>query len=195
MKLKIKKFRFDYILLFSVLILVIIGCFMVYSASKYNAEVNYNNKYYFLTKQLFGVFLGLILMIIFSFINIEKLKRYKWIVLVLCLLGLILVFVPGISKTNYGATRWIKLGPITIQPSEIAKFGFVFFASAIMSNMKKNPKTFKSMLPVLGSGGLICLLIILEPNMSITMCVGITMLSMLFIGGFAFKKAGKGASF
>ena len=100
---------------------------------------------------------------------------------------LVLVFVPGLGKTTLGASRWINLGPLSIQPSEIAKFGFVFFAAATMSDLKRDVKSFKGMLPVIASGGIICLLIILEPNMSITMCVGISMLIMLFVGGFSIK--------
>lgn len=187
MKEKNKKLNIDWLLLTLVVFLVVFGCFMVYSASKYSAEVNYNNKYHFLTKQIVGALLGFALMIVTAFINVEKFKKFKWFFLIVSVIGLVLVFVPGLGKTSYGASRWIRLGPITIQPSEIAKFGFILFAAASMSEMKRNPKTFRAMLPVLCSGSLICLLIILEPNMSITMCVGLVMLVMLFIGGFSLK--------
>jgi cell division protein FtsW len=96
---------------------------------------------------------------------------------------LALVFVPGIGKTNYGATRWIGIGSVTIQPSELAKYGFVIFSSAYMSENMEKIRTFKGTIPVFLAGGAICLLIIIEPNMSVTMCVGMLMLVMLFLGG------------
>ena len=101
------------------------------------------------------------------------------------LLGL--VFVPGLGKTNYGATRWIGVGGFTLQPSELAKYGFVIFASAYMADNMGRVRTFKGVLPVLLTGGLVCGLIIIEPNMSVTMCVALVMLSMLFIGGMKIK--------
>jgi cell division protein FtsW len=91
--------------------------------------------------------------------------------------------VPGIGKTNYGATRWIGIGSVTIQPSELAKYGFVIFSSAYMSENMEKIRTFKGTIPVFLAGGAICLLIIIEPNMSVTMCVGMLMLVMLFLGG------------
>ena len=75
----------------------------------------------------------------------------------------------------------------TIQPSELAKYGFVIFASAYMSENMAQLRTFKGVLPVLICGGIICVLIILEPNMSVTMCVGLLMLAMLFLGGMKIK--------
>ena len=73
---------------------------------------------------------------------------------------LVVVFIPGIGKTSYGANRWINLGFLTIQPSEIAKFCFIIFASASFADITKDPKKFKTMLPVLIAGGITCLLII-----------------------------------
>ena len=185
---KFKKKHFcDYMLLGCVLLLVVFGVFVVYSASKYQALSVYGDEYYFLKKQVVGAFVGLVGMVVFMRVPIEKLKKFDWVLLVISIISLALVFVPGIGKSNYGATRWINLGPVTIQPSEFAKLGFIFFSASKLSNLKSDPKSFKSMVPTLLSGGIICLLIILEPNMSITMCVGLIMLVMLFIGGSSIK--------
>ena len=126
-------------------------------------------------------------MFLLSKVNYNSLQKIKWISLIVGYILLILVFIPGIGVTNYGATRWIRLPGFTIQSSEIAKFCFVLFASCHLSQNYKKVKTLKGILPVIVSGGLMCLLILLEPNMSITMCVGIVMLIMLLIGGISFK--------
>ena len=98
-----------------------------------------------------------------------------------------LVFVPGVGVTNYGATRWISLKIITFQPSEIAKFAFIIFAASELAKSSEKIKSFKGLLPVLIVGALFCLLIILEPNMSITMCMALLVVVMLFVGGMRLK--------
>ena len=174
-------------LLVVTLCLVCFGLIMVYSASYYSADLNYGNKYYFLIKQSVGAIVGVFAMIFAMNFDYHKLEKMKWYILIISIVLLILVFVPLISVENYGAKRWINLGFITIQPSEIAKFGFVIWCSAYLSKNYKKVKKFKGLLPVLFFGGIICVLIILEPNMSITMCVGITMIIMLFVGGITKK--------
>ena len=111
----------------------------------------------------------------------------RWIALILPMVLLLMVFIPGVGKTNYGATRWIGIGGVTLQPSELAKYGFVIFASAYMADDMGKMRTFKGLIPVVLAGAGICLLIILEPNMSVTMCVGMLMLTMLFLGGMKIK--------
>ncbi len=170
-----------------VLGLGIFGCIMVYSASSYVASYRYDNPYFYLTKQIIGVALGTIAMIVFSKINYEKLKKFKWVAVIVSALLLCLVFIPGIGVENYGAKRWINLGFFTLQPSEFAKFAFVLFSADYLSKNYENVGKFKTLLPVLAVGIMFCCLIILEPNMSITMCMGLVMLFMLFVGGARMK--------
>lgn len=189
-KLKVKKekkWRIDFLLLFSVILLVAFGVLMVYSASFYSAQLTYGDSMFFMKKQLVGAIIGLASMIILYFIDYRFLKKLKWISLIVSLVLLLLVFVPSIGVKVYGARRWINLGFFTLQPSEIAKFGFIIFASSSLAKMQRQVKSFKGILPTLIAGGIICCLIVLEPNMSITICVGVTMITMLFVGGARFK--------
>lgn len=189
-KLKVKKekkWRIDFLLIFSVILLVAFGVLMVYSASFYSAQLTYGDSMFFMKKQLVGAIIGLASMIILYFIDYRFLKKLKWISLIVSLVLLLLVFVPSIGVKVYGARRWINLGFFTLQPSEIAKFGFIIFASSSLAKMQRQVKSFKGILPTLIAGGIICCLIILEPNMSITICVGVTMITMLFVGGARFK--------
>ena len=163
------------------------GVLMVYSASSYTAEATYGDKFFFAKKQLLGFILGFLGMIIACFFDYSKLKKIKYPALIISLVLLAVLFIPGVGKENYGATRWLNLGPLTIQPSEIAKYGFVIFSASYMSDFPDKMKTFLGMLPVLASGAAICVLVILEPNMSITMCIGLLMVAMLFLGGAKFK--------
>ena len=167
--------------------LVLFGLAMVYSASSYSAELIYGSKYYFLTKQIVGAVAGFGALIFAYYFDYHKLEKFKWVILGASILLLALVFVPVLGVSNNGARRWLNLGLFTIQPSEIAKFGFVVWCSSYLSKNYKTIKKFSTLIPVLLFGGIICLLIILEPNMSITMCVGITMVVMLFVGGIRAK--------
>ena len=166
-----------------VVLVAAFGVLMVYSASYYAAEKQFGDAFYFMKKQLVGFILGVVAMLTVGFFPYRSLKKLKWPALIVSLALLAAVFIPGLGVENYGATRWIGLGPITIQPSEIAKFGFIIFAAAYASEKPERMKKFTGMLPVLAAGGGICLLIIAEPNMSVTMVVGILMVAMLFLSG------------
>ena len=182
--LKKSKCRND-IIIISLLVglLVIFGCIMVYSASFYSANYHYGNKYFFLFKQLLGVVLGVFAMIALTFIDYHLLNKYKWFIVGGTFLLLALVFVPGLGMESYGAKRWVSLLGFSIQPSEIAKFALVIFTAGYMSDHHDKVKTFKGLLPVLMVGGLMCFLIMLEPSMSVTMCIAFVTLFMLLIGG------------
>lgn len=179
----------DPIILLLTLVLAGFGVLAIYSASRYVAKTQYGDEWYFVKKQIVGFLLGAIAMFFFGKFNYKILrgKKIRWGVYVVSILLLGLVFVPGLGITNYGATRWIGVGGITLQPSELAKYGFVVFASAYMSDNMGKIRTFWGCVPVLLAGGVVCLLIIIEPNMSVTMCVGLLMLSMLFLGGMKMK--------
>lgn len=167
--------------------LALLGVVFVYSASSYSAQVYYDNEYHFLFKQIIGVLLGIVALIAMAFFDYNKLKRFKWLILAVGFVLLVVVFIPGVGIENYGAKRWIGVGSFTIQSSEIAKFCFVVFAAIHLSQHYDKVKTFKGILPVVIAGTVFCALILLEPNMSVTICCGVVMLAMLFVGGIKFK--------
>lgn len=180
-----KSKKIDYILLSAVLALVGLGLLFVYSASCYSAEITYGNKYFFLTKQALGAAVGAVAMLVAMNVKLEFVKKL-WIVgVIFSTILLLLVFVPGISIENYGAKRWIGVGSFSMQPSEIAKFAYVLFCAVCMSRMDMSK--FRSCLPPIAVGMLFCGLIIAEPNMSITMCMALLMIIMLFLGGMKWK--------
>ncbi len=177
----------DLLFLAAVILLAAYGVVCVYSASCYNAEVQYGDALYFFKKQLIGFLLGLAAMVGISFVSYEKFRRAGLSALLVSLVLLGLVFIPGVGRSNYGATRWIGVGPVTIQPSELAKYAFVLFTAGYFAKNPARMRRFSGILPVLGAGLSICVLIMLEPNMSVTMCVGALMIGMIFLGGASWK--------
>ena len=184
---QLKKRRFNFWLFFLMCLLLTVGLIFVYSASFYSAGITYQDKFFFFKKQIFGIVVGFVLYIFFSFFDYHKLEKIKYVLLVISFILLGLVFVPGVGLTNYGATRWINLKFITFQPSEIAKFVFIIFSASILSKQSESVKSFKGILIVLMVGVIYCCLIILEPNMSITICMALLMVAMLFLGGARIK--------
>jgi len=182
-----KTYKTNYTLFFLMLILLTLGCVFVFSASFYQAELSYGDKFFFLKKQIFGIAVGFVCYLFFSRFDYKKFDKIRFILLAVSIVLLCAVFIPGVGLTNYGATRWINLRFITFQPSEIAKFAFIIFAASYLSKSSEKIKSFKGILPVLLVGGIFCVLIILEPNMSITICMALLMVIMLFVGGTKFK--------
>lgn len=178
------KFRIEYYTLIPIcaFVLAAIGLVFIYSASCYSAEINYGDAFYYVKKQAVSLAAGIILMFAAMKIKTEIFVKLKWVIFAFSVVMLVLVFIPGLGVSSYGATRWINLGFTTIQPSELSKFGFVIFLAAYMS--ERPPVNVKSAIIPLLCGGIICGLIMAEPNMSITVVVGLSLLVMLFAGGF-----------
>lgn len=168
-------------------VLVAFGVLMVYSAGAYTAKRTYGNEFYYVYKQLTGAGLGFAAMFLFSRIDYHVLHKLRYAILAVSVILLAIVFIPGVGITNYGARRWINLPFFTIQASEISKFGFIVFAAAYIGSHEREITTFKGILPIIAVGGIICFLIILEPNMSVTICMALLMIVMLFLGGAKIK--------
>lgn len=184
---KKSRLKGDYPLVIAVILLAVIGTVFIYSASNYSALATYGDAFYFVKKQVIGILLGIVAMIFTGFYDYKKLKKFNLPISVISLILLSLVFVPGIGVENYGAKRWLGFGGVTLQPSEIAKFALILFAGTYVSNNPEKQSTFWGILPVLCFGIITCVLIILEPNMSITVCVLALVFTMLFAGGMRIK--------
>ncbi len=188
--MKIQKINLSKSALLVIIITILLACFgclMVYSASMYQANYKYGDSCFFLKKQIFGVILGLCGLVFFAFFDYHKLSKLKWVIMGVTFVLLLLVFVPGIGVESYGAKRWVQLFGISIQPSEIAKFALVIFMASYLSENYNNIKLFKTLLPMLMVAGLLCILVIIEPSMSVTMCIAFVTFFMLIAGGMSKK--------
>lgn len=186
-KNKFKNKKGDLSLVFAVIFLALIGLVFIYSASKYSAKSTYNDEFYFVKKQAVGIALGIVAMFVTAKCDYKKLNKFSSIFAIFAVILLALVFVPFLGVENYGAKRWIGIGSLTVQPSEFAKFAFILFTAAYLSKYPERARSFIGILPVLLYGLILCCLIIIEPNMSITVCVGMLMVAMLFTAGMKMK--------
>jgi cell division protein FtsW len=154
---------------------------MIYSASVYSAEVRFNDGLFYVKKQAIALVIGFVGLIFGSKLKLELLKKLHVPIYVFSMVLLLMLFIPGVGISSYGATRWLSLAFMTFQPSELAKFGLVIFLATHMSEYP--PVNLKRTIIPLLSGLSMCVVVMMEPNMSITMCIFLSMLIMLFVGG------------
>ena len=190
----------DFILLTVTIALAVYGLIMVFSASYYFSISENGTPFYYLIRDGIWVVLGLVLMCVGLLID-YRFWNNKVLILGLlgfCFLLLVLVLTPVGSSAN-DATRWIRLGPITIMPGEIAKMGMIFFIAWFCSENTKKIRSFtRGMLPILVVAGVFAALIIKQPNLSTAITlVGIVLVMMLVAGmkwGYIFFLAGAGVA-
>lgn len=174
----------DLILLGSILALLLIGIVMVYSSSAVKGYMYYNDPYHYFKADLIWVGLGLLAMFFCLRIDLDFLRRWAKPALYVALGLLVLVKVPGLGREVNGATRWIGLGPLSIQPSEIIKLSMVLIMAHILSLNPHSIKSFRrGMLPILGLLGLVAGLIMLQPDLGTTLVVAGMTFFMLIAAG------------
>ena len=171
----------DYGLLYTIVILLAIGVVMVYSASSYFAMVNYNDSTAFLKKQALFAAIGFTAMIFISRCDYHKLKKLTGILFVITPILLVVVYLFPATK---GAQRWIKLGPFSFQPSELAKYAVVIILAHMITNKGEKIKEFwKGIVPCFVIGGGFAALILAQKNLSIAAVTGFVTFIMVFVAG------------
>ena len=184
-KKKKKRGHLDWPILVTIALLCAFGLVMVFSASYYYAQntasVGYDG-YYYIRKQAVYLLIGFPMMLLVSLTNYKKLEQFKVIGILVSVALLVAVLVFG-QETN-GAKRWIVIGGQSLQPSEIAKFGMMLYMCSFMSKKHAVMQSFsKGMLPMLLVIGVICGLVMLQPNMSMSVIMGLMGYALLFVGG------------
>lgn len=183
-----KQNKVDYILLILTGVLLLVGLIMLWSASTTQSEKDFGNTYYYVTHQLFyGAAIGMVAMYVLSRIDYHFWKKLVPVGLVISLLALIMVKVPGIGFSAGGASRWIHLGPITFQPSELAKLSLILYLAAWTSEKGPHKSFRESVFPPLIMIGLFAALILWQPDLGTMLSLCITALIMLFVGGIQLK--------
>lgn len=130
--LKLQRKTFDLTLLGVTLALVLFGLLMVYDASSVQALKDFKDSYYYIRQQLVWVGLGISSMFFFAYFPYQKLKKLALPFLLVGFALLASVLIPGLGVAGGGAHRWLKLGPVTLQPAEIIKLATVIFLAAVL---------------------------------------------------------------
>jgi cell division protein FtsW len=168
----------------SVAILTLAGLVMVLSASSVSAFAAYGSSFLFFKRQLLYAAIGSVAALSASRVRHQFWQRAWAPLLVLTVASLLLVLHPGSGIVAGGAARWISLGPISLQPSELAKFSVVVALSAILSrSLKHIDDAIRWLIPVVLIVGVVSALILLQPDLGTMMVIGLTAFLMLFVAG------------
>ena len=166
----------------AVILLVMIGLLLVFTSSSYYALYEQGNLYFFIKKQAIWAGIGLCFMSFFARVDYHFLRKLTW-PLAIGTFGL-LVLVLAIGKEINGAKRWIEVGGLSIQPSEIAKYAVVFILAHVIVKMGREIKTIgKGIFMPLAIGASFAVLVLLEKNLSITVVIALVTYFMIMVGG------------
>jgi len=178
---------FDQSLVAVVSLLVVWGTVMVYSATIAMPDnprfSNYTHNY-FLVRHLLAIALAVVVAVIAFQVPVETWERIAPLLFIVSLALLVAVLLPFIGKGVNGARRWISLGVMSFQPSELAKFSAVVYASGYMVRKMDLKEDFlKAVWPMAAAVGIMGTLLLAEPDMGAFMVIAVIAMGILFLGG------------
>ena len=177
--------KLDVTLLSFVLFLLTIGLVMLFSASYAYSYEYYNNSYKFIIKQAGFAVAGIFAMIFFSKFDYHIFRKFSWLIYIVTLAMLVALLVMPPMVKGMDVKRWMIIGPVNFQPSEVAKFAIILLFSSLISANYKQMRNLKFIVFLLGLLGLTCVLVALEPHLSATILIFLIGITIMFIGGLA----------
>lgn len=186
-RIKLKMNGGDFWLMLFTLMLVLFGLIMVFSASYYSSISQDGNPYSYLVRHGMWVVVGLCAMALGTLLDYRVYKKWAVWVLIGSIILLILVLTP-LGQTRNGATRWLKLGPVTLMPGEIAKIAAIMFVAWFLSEDSSRIKSLtRGILPLLGVIGVYGALIVKQPNLSTAITVCGIIIAMMLVAGLKWR--------
>lgn len=167
-----------------VICVLIIGLMMVSSSSVMISTKYFHQPFHFLIRQSCYLVVGLMMALIVIRIDSSFWERISMPMLVVCLVMLMLVLVPGIGRSVNGSRRWLALGPIGVQVSELAKLTMIFYLSGYLVRQRKAvSESIVGFIKPMVILALVSALLLLEPDFGATVVISGTVMAMLFLAG------------
>ena len=175
---------YDKWLIASVIAILIVGLMMVASSSVMVSTKIYHQPFHFLIRQVCYLCLGFVIAILVMRVDSSVWEKFSVPLLLVCLAMLVLVLVPGIGRVVNGSRRWLALGPVSIQVSELAKMTMILYVSGYLVRQQKsvNHSVLGFIRPMIILG-LVSVLLLLEPDFGATVVISGTVMAMLFLTG------------
>jgi len=174
----------DWAILGCVLTLLSIGLLMVGSSSSVRALGTLNDSFYYLKRQALWSIIGLGVMAWTIRLDYQVIRKYARVFFLLTLVTIIAVLIPGIGQVAGGARRWLVIGPLRFQPSELMKLAIVVYVAWALSRAPERVKSFtRGILPYVILLGVVFLLILQQPDFGTAAAVAFTVVLMLFAAG------------
>jgi cell division protein FtsW len=180
-----------YILAISALSLSIIGLIMVFSASSIHALDTRGNAVAIVLRQLTFFVISIPLAIYLSQRSLSQWRLLARFSLLIAIVILLILQIPGVGKTVKGNTNWIALPFVDIQPSELAKFLLILWASYMLANQERSGKTQVNVFLLIGPGfGLVMLLVLLGRDLGTACVIAAILGGLLFVSGIELRVLG-----
>lgn len=170
--------KLSFLLTIVTILLAIIGIFILYESSSYTALLNVGDKYYFVKNQMVWLVLGIVACLITARFNYRLLYKLALPMLLVTIALLFIVFIPGVGLELKGSHRWIDLGFMVLQPSELLKITLAVYLAAWLSEKEKG--RLPAFLILLGGS---TALVAMEPDMGTAFVVVFTAMFLYFLSG------------
>ena len=181
----------DYLLIAAIVSLACVGVLMVFSASTSISHSRFGHDYYYIRRQIVFAILGTIVMYAASKVNYWKLQQLAKFGLVVSVILLLCIFVPQFAISSHGATRWIRLGPVPLQPSEVAKVTLALWVADALARKGDRIKSFtRGALPILIVTSALCGLVLLQPDLGTAAAIAAIAGAMLLTAGMPWHQIG-----
>jgi len=165
-------------------VLNLLGLVMVLSASAVTALYDYGTPWYQFLRQFLWVLVGSGALVFTLRVDYHRWRRWGRLALGASLVLLVLVLVPGLGMNVNGASRWLGWGPLSMQPSEMAKLAMVLFAADLLARRGEKVRNWRlGLQPVMVVFGVVAALFMLQPNLGTTAILAAVVLVMLFVAG------------
>ncbi len=174
----------DHLLLVATAALLILGLMTVYSTSFAVGYLEFGDTNYFVARQAIFALVGVGVLVLFMQLDYRRLRTLSVPMMLLALAGLLAVLIPGAGVERNGASRWLELGPISLQPSEFAKLAVIVYISAWLASRGDRISAFSlGFVPFVLMAGLVSGLIISEPDMGTTIIILLAASTLFFVAG------------
>ncbi|MEE8369815.1 MAG: putative lipid II flippase FtsW [Dehalococcoidia bacterium] len=174
----------DHLLLVATAALLILGLMAVYSTSFAVGYLEFGDTNYFVARQAIFALIGVGVLVLFMQLDYRRLRALSVPMMLLALAGLLAVLIPGLGVERNGASRWLEIGPVSVQPSEFAKLAVIVYISAWLASRGNRISSFSlGFIPFVLMVGLVGGLIISEPDMGTALIVLLTASTLFFVAG------------
>lgn len=168
--------------------LLFIGIVMIYSSSGIYAMQELGDSLYYLKRHLLFLMLSIILMFGVMALDYRDLQKIAKPMMLIAVGVLFLVLIPGLGRSSFGAQRWLRIGPFSIQPSEFVKVIMMIYVADFLSRKhNRMVSLLHGFLPIIVVLGIVSALILKQPDLGSTVLIGTVVMIMIFIGGAKIK--------
>ena len=166
------------------IVLLSTGIVMIYSASAIVAADRFRDPYFFLKRQIFWAAIGCGALWLALRTDYRRLEKLVLPLLALAALLLVLVLIPGLGVSVNGSRRWLRLGPFSFQPVELAKLALVVYLAAFLARKREElDDVWRGLVPPLAVGGVLASLVMLQPDLGNAVTLLVLTVGLLFLAG------------